>query len=75
MDGSCVATERTGKRSVAAAAEADVASAHGDEHGVPAHETCGGVMNVASSLQANRSVNSKQRGKERKWGSIDKVIS
>ena len=68
MDGSCVATERPGKRFVAAAAEADVAAAHGDEHSVPALETRGGVMNVASNLQANRSVNSRQRGKEQKWG-------
>ena len=68
MDGSCVATERPGERFVAAAAVADVASAHGDEHGVPALETRGGVMNVASNLQANHSVNSIQRAKEQKWG-------
>jgi hypothetical protein len=68
MDGSCVATERPGKRFVAAAAEADVASAHGDVRGVPALETRGGVMNVASNLQANHSVNSIQRAKEQKWG-------
>jgi hypothetical protein len=79
FDGSIVATKRPGHRFVAAAAEADVAArpllimaravaAHGDEHGVPALETRGGVINVASNLQANRSVNSKQRGKEQKWG-------
>ena len=54
--------------SATAAAEADVAAAHGDEHGVPALETRGGVMNVASNLQANHSVNSIQRAKEQKWG-------
>ena len=75
MDGSCVATERPGKRFVAAAAEADGAAAHGDEHGVPALETGSGVMNVAGNLQASRRMNSKQRGKAQKGGYIDKVIS
>ena len=67
LDGSSVATERPGHRFVAAAAKADVAAAHGDEHGVPALETGGGVMYVAINLQAHRRVNAKQRGKERKW--------
>ena len=59
LDGSSVATERPGLRFVAAAADANVAAAHGDEGGVPALETGGGVVNVAINLQAL--VNAKRR--------------
>ena len=61
LDGSRVATKRPGLRFVAAAAKTDVA-AHGDEGGVPALETGGGVMNVARNLQASRRVNAIELG-------------
>jgi hypothetical protein len=39
-----------------------VAAANGDEGGVPALETGGGVVNVARNLQASRRVNAIELG-------------
>ena len=62
LDSSRVATKRPGLRSVAAAADADVAAANGDEGGVPALETGGRVVNVARNLQTIRRVNAIELG-------------
>ena len=62
LQGSRVATKRPGLRFVAAAVKADVAAANGDEGGVPALETGGGVVNVARNLQASRRMNAIELG-------------